>query len=186
MLHNHEITSLIRDTEPHERGLFSVDPAFGQSNNYSNESGTRRKTTHSTTQGHSSTVARVLGSDMLKKIQSSTREGTRGRRVDVEVLLQGAEKLCSVYDVPGTADRVNAIRTRYHPLTTSITQLEDKLVQQQSSLPRPNLDGKGSIDPLKEDESKVDEETLQKLEEKKMALEARLAALDKDLGGLRG
>lgn len=166
--------------------MFSLDPALGQKSSYSNEAATRRRTTHSTMQGSSSTVARVLGSEMLKQIQSSTQEGSRGRRVDIEVLLQGAEKLCSVYDVSGTTERVDAIRTRYRPLTNSIAQLEEKLVRQQLSVPHSSADARDSDKPLNADDLKVDEDTLQRLEAKRRTLEARLAALDKDLGGLRG
>ena len=155
----------------------------------------RRKTTHGGVQGHSTTVARVLGSEMLRKIQSSTQEGGRGRRVDIETLLQGAEKLCAVYHVPGTMDRINGIRTRHHSLSTSIADWEDKLTRQQSSMPRfgdaasrPGLDEQAA-DELRttvEDNLEVDEDVLQKLEAKKKALEGRIAALDRDLGGLRG
>jgi len=135
LLHPHDITTLIRDTESHERALFSVPPpapppraqdpsssTFGAINN--------RRTTTFNASGRSSVidgsvggganavraprrntaVAAVLGGDLVDRIRRGGgggvgsglgyrhfegRERERGE-VDVEVLLEGAEKLCSV------------------------------------------------------------------------------------------
>lgn len=199
LLHNHEITALIRDTEPHERGLFSVDHAIGQNgtkkadNTHSNDGNARRKTGQGAVHAQSSTVARVLGPEMLRKIQSSTQEGGRGRKIDLETLLQGAEKLCSAYDVSGTKDRIDAIRTRHQSLITSIASYEQKLSRQHPRGPRAGADetvsGISASDmshTAEADPSSNEEDTLQTLEERKKTLESRIAAMERDLGGLRG
>ena len=114
LLGNHEITNLIRDTEPHERALFSIDP------NVANDSLSRRSTRRAAgfPRGDSgvsgrksiytsqeptkqSAVARVLGGEMLQEIQQSnnraTSQGNGGASgVNIEILLRGAEKLCAV------------------------------------------------------------------------------------------
>jgi hypothetical protein len=113
LLGNQEITNLIRDTEPHERALFSVDPNAASG---SSQGSIRRATTFpgnengiigrkSTYAGHEprkqSAVARVLGGELLQEIQQSTRRATSQRNgggsgVNVEILVRGAEKLCAV------------------------------------------------------------------------------------------
>ena len=113
LLGNHEITNLIRDTEPHERALFSIDPnvAYGSS---SQRSGRRvtlfpednrvlgRKSIYTIQEARKkSAVARVLGGEMLQEIQQSNRNATSqrdggGSGVNVDILLRGAEKLCAV------------------------------------------------------------------------------------------
>lgn len=108
MLNAPDITSLIRDTEAHERALFTVDPVTK-----SQRRATRRVTTYpadsSTTESlasriaaaranpRQSAVARVLGVDMMEKIRRSTGTSARAPRgeIDVEILLLGAEKLCN-------------------------------------------------------------------------------------------
>lgn len=181
---------LIRDTEPHERGLFSVDPNIKSGRDYGSESIARRKAGRDE-QYQSSVIAKVLGNDILMKLQSSNSNSGRSRRVDVEVLLQGAEKLSAVCEVLGSAERIANIRAQYDQLSSSIKRYEDKLSQQQASL---NGGGSGSTgddlrkqdfvahgDITEEDEIRV----VKELENKKVALEARLAEMDRDLGGLR-
>lgn len=110
LLGSHDITSLIRDTETHERALFQVDPAVKAQK--SQRRATRRGTTFSTesenesmasriysarNNRNQSAVARVLGSDMMEEIKRSAGTSSRGRgEVNVEVLLRGAEILCNV------------------------------------------------------------------------------------------
>jgi DASH complex subunit Spc34 len=110
LLGNHEITTLIRDTEPHERALFSIDP---NAKALPTQRRSNRRTTTFTSDENrgpipfnagprkQSAVARVLGSDMLHEIESyggnatnRRPEGSKG--VNVEVILKGAEKLCMV------------------------------------------------------------------------------------------
>jgi hypothetical protein len=110
LLGNHEITSLIRDTEPHERALFSVD---SRAKPFPTQRRSHRRTTvfpadegsrlplFSAIPRKQSAVARVLGSHMLQEIEayrgnaSDRKPGSSGG-VNVDVLLKGAEKLCSV------------------------------------------------------------------------------------------
>ena len=109
ILGNHEITTLIRDTEPHERALFSIDPDARvlPTQRRSN----RRNTTFVSDENQATSsfnaiprkqsVARVLGSDMLQEIEGyrgnpTTRKMGNSGAVDIEMLLRGAEKLCAV------------------------------------------------------------------------------------------
>lgn len=110
ILGNHEITSLIRDTEPHERALFSVDPNARVLPTQRRPN--RRTTTFASDESKApasfnaiprkqTAVSRFLGPDMLHEIENY-RGNTKGTKwtstegVDVEVLLRGAEKLCAV------------------------------------------------------------------------------------------
>lgn len=208
LLHNQEITALIRDTEPHEHGLFSIDPSVRAgraqpgSRNYANDSAARRKTLSYTVQPQSSAVARVLGSDLLRKIQSSNRETSRGRRVDIDILLQGVEKLCAACDVPGAATRVADLRARHEQISTSIQHYEGKVTKQQSSLHQ--LHGGSGEDEFPEntqedfaavasatmytvtdDDLNAEEMAIKELELRKKGLEERVAGMQRDLGGLR-
>ncbi|KAI7118377.1 hypothetical protein KC352_g33571 [Hortaea werneckii] len=108
---NHDITALIRDTEQHERALFHLAPppmpsksaggdVTGPPKTTSNAGSTaaRRQTAFPTSvrQPKSKAVAAVLGGDLYAKTR---REGAnvRGKGdVDVEVLLEGAERLGAV------------------------------------------------------------------------------------------
>lgn len=161
------------------------------------DSGARRRTVHNGGQSQNSAVARVLGSDMLRKIQLANRQGNRGRGVDIEVLLACAEKLCDTLDVPGTMDKVAVLRQRHVEISASIKRYEDQVSQQQASLSRYN-DGEenhpedventmGMADVQKaitEYDLKAEEDAVKELEVKKKALEARVAGMEKDLGGL--
>ncbi len=104
LLHSHDITTLIRDTEAHERALFTPAP--------SDESSTsRRSTVHGLKSNgqsingsalfrvprHGSAVAALLGGELGEQIQrGGTNEGKEKGEVDVDILLKGAERLCRV------------------------------------------------------------------------------------------
>lgn len=202
MLHNQEITALIRDTEPHERGLFSLDPNFrnGLSASGARSQGadpaSRRKTAYGNSHGQSSAVARVLGNDMLRQIRASDRDSGRGRGVDIEVLLQGAEKLCAAYEVSGAMDRISALRLRHEQISRSIASYENQISNQQVSMGRfSTRDDEGDRDnqhdapeqvpmAFSEQDLAAEEDAIQELESKKKALEARVAGMERDLGGL--
>lgn len=200
LLHNQEITALIRDTEPHERGLFSLDPnsrnGIGSSSARSQGADTtsRRRTAYGNTQSQPSAVARVLGNDMLRQIRSSNRDAGRGGGVDIEILLQGAERLCAAYQTPGTMDRIAALRQRHDKISTSIRSYEGQISQQQSSMNRFNT---GSVEEdvafdandeirmiFNEQDLAAEDAAIKELEAKKKALEARVAGMERDLGGL--
>jgi hypothetical protein len=121
LLGQHDITTLIRDTETHERALFSVPPPPPPK--AQDPSGNKRRTTVFQSQSagpglsadsvraprRNTAVAAVLGKDLVERIRRGGGGGAgsglgyqayeRGREkgeVDVEVLLEGAEKLCNV------------------------------------------------------------------------------------------
>ena len=110
ILGNHEITSLIRDTEPHERALFSIDPnarVLPAQRRYKRRTTTfasdenKAPTSFNAIPRKQSAVSRVLGPDMLHEIESYRENATKKKStstggVDVEILLRGAEKLCAV------------------------------------------------------------------------------------------
>ncbi|KAI9799200.1 MAG: hypothetical protein M1825_004843 [Sarcosagium campestre] len=162
LLHNHDITTLIRDTEAHERALFSVQPTppptardpskatrrttmIGKIPNdaYGNQSGgsiapPRRDTA----------VAAVLGGDMIEQIRhgggggiGSTHSFAGGEprertEIDVDVLLKGAEKL----PIPDAIERITTLRARFGQLEASIEHNTTKVAQhtlQLESLTKP-------------------------------------------------
>lgn len=102
---------MIRDTDAHERALFSINPAV---NSFTAQRRATRRGTFPTvdTSGeslasriysarnnrHQSAVARVLGTDMMEEIKKSTGSatGTNPGEVNVDVLLRGANILCEV------------------------------------------------------------------------------------------
>lgn len=204
LLHNREITALIRDVEPHERGLFSTDSSIGgeigqlKSRSIGPDFRARKQTGYNGTQNQASAVARVLGRDMLKKIQSSNRHGNRERGVDVEVLLVGAERLCEAFDVPGALDKIAILRQRHYEVSTSIKRYETQVSQQQAAISKYNggeqrysEDAENTISvadmqkSITEADLRAEEEAVRELDAKKKALEARVANIGKDLGGIR-
>ena len=136
---------------------------------------------------------------MLKQIQSSNRESGRGKRVDLEILLQGAEKLCAAFDMPGVLDRIVTIRARHEQISVSIARLEDKVTRQQSSLGRWNAGVEDADDQentvaftnivlqaYTEQDFRAEQDVVKVLEARKKELEERIAGMERDLGGLRG
>ena len=106
-MHSHAITALIRDTEAHERALFTL-----ASPSDSRASAARRSTVHGLNGNRKSLKAGIgwvkaprqdsavaallegeLGEDITNRGISDGKE--RGE-IDVNVLLKGAEKLCGV------------------------------------------------------------------------------------------
>lgn len=110
LLAPHDITALIRDTEVHERALFSIAapplPAKGQPfSSSANGSFAGRTTTKQPKRN--TAVAAVLGGDLYRRIRNAESgpeaNPSYGRAMskqkgdlDVDVLLEGAEKLCKV------------------------------------------------------------------------------------------
>ncbi|KKZ60555.1 hypothetical protein EMCG_04732 [[Emmonsia] crescens] len=154
MLRPHDITTLIRDTEPHERALFSIDPST-RSSKHSQRRATRRATTAASAfpdlgppgdggdsmasriyaakhNKNQSAVAQVLGGDMVDEIKKARGE------INVEVLLRGAEMLCNVYPIPGAQEQIASLRHRHERLSTSIAHLESRIAEQSAQLQRMN------------------------------------------------
>ena len=213
LLGSHEITTLIRDTEPHERALFSIEPNTvnditsntRRNTAFTNGSDTNsygRKSLHPNTLSiRQSAVARVLGNDLLQQIRQSSTDATRSKSgVNIEVLLRGAEKLCAVYSVSGATERVTALRNRHRQVTTSLSVYEELVAKQQVHLNRFNdsqktehREDRGSElaqghsfeqQSLTERDFQLEEEEVSELEARKKYLESRVAGLEKDLGGL--
>lgn len=104
LLHPHDITALIRDTEAHERALFRVAPP--EPGSYEPIPHTRKSmfpAGDNLKGGYAgikpnTAVGRILGGEFMEKVRKGDRasEGKEKADVDVEMLLDGAEKLHSV------------------------------------------------------------------------------------------
>lgn len=215
LLAPHDITALIRDTEAHERALFHLAPPplprapggqdFAASFSSSTASAAaRRGTVYSSKAPRRNTaVAAVLGGDLYQKTrrgeaERSGRPAKEKGEVDVEVLLEGAEKLCAVYAVPGAADRIAQLRRRHQQLSANIAHYENRVALQTRELERMNRPADfdeaeadlGGEEPVLESvrvapvDLQREQEELEELERKKKALEERVSGMEKDLGGL--
>lgn len=138
-------------------------------------------------------VAAVLGGEMHERI---TRGG--GGEVDIEALLEGAERLCGVYEVPGALRRIAEMRARAPEIEGRMAYYEGKVREQGAMLEAMNKDwrgedygeekeeeedaGDGAI--ATEEQLRGEEEEVRELERRKRELQARLRAMEKDLGGL--
>ncbi|KAL1961516.1 hypothetical protein VTN77DRAFT_1657 [Rasamsonia byssochlamydoides] len=208
LLNNHDITALIRDTEAHERALFSVDPS-AKSFPSSQRRATRRGTIYPTegsgesmasriyaarNNRNQSAVARVLGTDMMEEIKRSSGRAPRGE-INVDVLLKGAEILCNVYPIAGAAEKISSLRYRYQQLTESIAELEARVAKNAAELERMSQAYDHDEDdfedaPQQEAVTVTDEdierelEEIRELERKKRALEERVTGMERDLGSL--
>ncbi|KAI1103025.1 DASH complex, subunit Spc34 [Jackrogersella minutella] len=162
LLANDDITSLIRDTEAHERALFSVPPppppplaSSSQTLEPPAQSG-RRQTVFNVASGEVTTsgsntgrnagaprrhtaVAAVLGGDLHDQIRRSERRGGKDD-IDVEILLKGAEKLCGVYPLAGALERIAAQRSKYTHSRSTLAYYEAKVAEQAEALARMNKD----------------------------------------------
>ncbi len=147
-----------------------------------------------------SAVSMVLGNDMLREIRQSSNARAHGG-VNVEVLLRGAEKLCDVYSVAGTSDKIRALRNQHNEVAASLDVLEEKVLKQQSVLdrknPGPNTEDASNEDDatqaamtskdqhtLTEEDFHREEDEIRELEARKKALEDRVSGMERDLGGL--
>ena len=214
LLHSHDITALIRDTEAHERALFTLSPPEQlpvvpdaklqrcSTFNPINGAGLGRS------QRQGSAVATLLGGELGEQIRNeNTKEGKDRGDVDVNLLLKGAEKLCSIYPIVGAPDRISALRSRYEQLAASISRHEARVTKQTAQLAKMNRHKNGNGDDNEEDDDdedgqeqdvddaiphfQVTEEDIQRendeieeLEKKKRLLEDRVSGMERDLGGL--
>lgn len=116
VLNSNDITALIRDTEIHERAIFTLREPPAATKSRDLPGGAGRRTTTFDLQGgvgannvnfprgprKNTAVAAVLGGELAERIRAEAsglggpgRDRERGD-VDVNVLLSGAEKLCAV------------------------------------------------------------------------------------------
>jgi hypothetical protein len=214
LLGQHEITTLIRDTEAHERALFSLNPSMSRGSNVqpdsmygglqqSDRSTHGRKSIYATGPPvKQSAVARVLGPDMLYEIRQTSGSASRGRgTVNVEILLRGAEKLGEVYNVSGATEKISSLRQRHQSIMTSIEEYQSRVTQQQSSLNKLNsgstygndddqldADRDAAVQPptraFTETDLLAEEAEIKELEARKKALEERVSGMAHDLEGL--
>lgn len=214
ILSNHDITALIRDTETHERALFHLAPPpltakssgadFASSASDAASLANRRSTAYASRQPKNKAVVAVLGGDLYAKIQRQPDSRQKGE-VDVELLLQGAEKLAAVYPIPGAADRISQLRRRHQQLEANIAHYVDRVAEQRKEFdkmekPSSAADSEENED-VEDDETSqgwaqtervvlaqedwdVAEEDIKELERKKKSLEDRVTGMERDLSGL--
>ncbi|KAH8703927.1 DASH complex subunit Spc34 [Talaromyces proteolyticus] len=207
LLNTPDITTLIRDTEVHERALFTLD----QSSKPSQRRATRRGTSFpiepqgetmasriyaARNNRHQSAVARVLGNDMMDEIKRSTGSSTRAARgeINIDVLLKGAEILCNVYPVPGAPEKISNLRYRYSQITASLEQLEARVAENTAELERINeaydkdefdfADSQPQDTQVTDDDIEKELEEIRELERRKRTLEERVTGIERDLGEL--
>ncbi|CAG8980783.1 hypothetical protein HYALB_00010688 [Hymenoscyphus albidus] len=198
LLSTPDITSLIRDTEPHERALFSVPhPQPPPSILPSEKPTSRRQTIFNVAAGEVTTsststsrvprrntaVAAVLGAELHTEV----RKTERGRgEVDVEVLLRGVEKLNAVYGVDGVEGRVRDVRARYGRLRGSVEFFERKVERLTRGSDEEEMEGDGGDESVHvtEEDLRREEEEIRELEGRKRDLEERVSGMERDLGGL--
>ena len=121
--------------------------------------------------------------------------------LDVEVLLQGAEKLAAVYPIAGANDRIAALRRRHQQLAANIGHYEGVVAEQTEKLQamkrpgsRSGLSesdagegveaGEDAAIPLTREDLEREEMEVRELERKKKGLEDRVEGMERDLGGL--
>ncbi|KAF2147434.1 uncharacterized protein K452DRAFT_293856 [Aplosporella prunicola CBS 121167] len=227
LLHPHDITALIRDTESHERALFSVPPPQPQPKPQDPLTSSNRRNTVFNPNGSSNAVgggganamraprrntavAAVLGTELVERIRQGGGGGAGsglgyrsygGRdkgEIDVETLLEGAEKLCGVYPIPGVAERIASLRQRHVQLASSVEHYELRVAEQTAQLSRMNRprdfadDDEPEVAPepqveedlLTVEDLRREEEEIRDLERKKRGLEDRVNSMGRDISGV--
>lgn len=215
LLGQHEITSLIRDTEAHERALFhlAAPPIPGRTSGTEYTPGTanapmttaaRRTTMYGGgRQPKNKAVAAVLGGDLYQRTRKDGIAAVRQKgEVDVEVLLEGAEKLAAVYPIPGASEKIASLRRRHQDLLAGIAFHEAQVNKQTKDLERMNMSSAygddEDVDEIMDETTEMapapaymtkedlerEEAEIRGLEQKKKDLEERVTGMERDLGGL--
>lgn len=146
-------------------------------------------------------VAAVLGGDLYQRTRRDPSTRQKGE-VDVEVLLEGAERLAAVYPIPGATDRISRLRRRHQQVMANIAHYEERVNQQVKELEALNgpshyeddnedadMDA-GADEPtvtaltITKEDIEREEAEIRELEQKKKALEDRVTDMERDLGGL--
>lgn len=155
-------------------------------------------------------VAAVLGNELVERIRRGGGGGagsglgyrkydaSNKNEVDVESLLEGAEKLLSVYQVPGAYAKIAAMRQRHARLEASLEYYESRLAEQTAQLSRLNRSREEYVDEddeveeqpqedfvLTAEDLRREEEEVRQLESKKRGLEDRVHSMGRDISGLR-
>ncbi|KAF3927211.1 hypothetical protein ABW20_dc0105102 [Dactylellina cionopaga] len=184
------ITSLIRDTSPYERVLFSSPSASSSSQ----ESFAQRVPMLST---KSTLLGSLLDGDVMHQVRSAVRTAHLKGEIDVELLLQGAENLARIYPTPGLDDKIGNLREKYHDLQSSVLLHEELVTAQrtQLDLQRGVADQLGPLERPLETTTHVlnavtdadigaEEIAIQQLEARRLEVESEIRDLDRRLGSL--
>lgn len=154
-----------------------------------------------------SAVARVLGGDVLDEIKrsgaGSNKIGSGKGEINIEILLSGAEKLCSTYPIAGAPEKISTLRKRHRQVAEAVAHYEGIVSKQAAKLERMNKsqdfgseyeddeDVEGVHATTNVDDNNITAEDLQRqkdeileLEHKKRILEERVSGMERDLGGL--
>ncbi|KAG0643472.1 DASH complex subunit Spc34 [Tuber brumale] len=180
LLRSTDIVSLIRDTDAHERALFTV-PTVPTENDM-------KKSRMSIAPRKNTAVYSALGGDMVEKLRRGGAGGVGGGvggvatgEVDVEVLLMGAERLLGVYHIPGAEERIHRARERYDHLAESLENYEALVEAQRQQLdliqgPEPEVieEEEEVGDEITDEMLAAEEEEIRELEERKAELEERI------------
>ncbi|KAH8727822.1 acyl-CoA dehydrogenase/oxidase [Phaeosphaeriaceae sp. PMI808] len=141
-------------------------------------------------------VAAVLGNNLVERIRRGggggagsglgyrTYNSNNKHEVDVESLLEGAEKLLGVYPIPGAHEKIASMRQRHAQVTASIDYYEERLEEQTTQLGRLNRnrdyieEDEAQEEPpeqplLSEEDLRREEEEMRQMERKKRELEDR-------------
>ncbi|RDL33860.1 Uncharacterized protein BP5553_08228 [Venustampulla echinocandica] len=208
LLSSPDITSLIRDTEPHERALFSVPPPPPPPSSTAPfpvpDSKSRRQTVFSVASGgevttaagassrvprRNTAVAAVLGPELHSEVRETEGRG----EFDIEVLLRGVDKLNAVYEVRGVPERVRNIRARYGRLRDSVDFYETKVQRLNKELDGINRGGSWQDDENEDEEGggveeaevvEVTDEDLRREEEEIRELEKKKRELEERVTGM--
>lgn len=214
LLRSHDITSLIRDTEAHERTLFKYAPPE-QANLQSDQRMLRKSiaysprdyNTHSLNgKGHPRTrfqppaVAKLLANDTRDEARHKDVGASKERgEIDVNYLLKSAERLSDVYPIPGSKERIRSLQSRFDQLTASIGRYENRMSKQTLELSKINRRGGlgeegyaaspneiSDIFPRngKSDELPITAEDLEKEEQDVRELERKKQALEERVSGM--
>lgn len=147
-------------------------------------------------------MAAVLGGDLHAQItRRNPGSGSGGGQgeLDIEVLLRGAEKLCTVYPLPGALEKIPAQRRKNEQLMNTLAYYEARVAEQQEALDRLNLEryaeeeeedeavrreSAAVNDAMTEEDLRREEEEIRELDRRRRELQARLRATERDLNGL--
>ncbi|KAK6514144.1 hypothetical protein TWF506_008561 [Arthrobotrys conoides] len=176
------ITSLIRDTSPYERVLFS---------SASNEGFKEGPSALSSKPG---LLGSLLDGNLVHQVQSTVKTAQLKGDVDVEMLLHGAEDLARIYPIPGLDDRIEQLRSRYQDLLSSVILHEELVVAQRTQLDLQRGSTKGEyIRKVKEPKAakhtltkadiQAEEIAIKHLEARKFEMESEIRELDRRLTG---
>ncbi|KAF8250218.1 DASH complex, subunit Spc34 [Wilcoxina mikolae CBS 423.85] len=200
ILRSRDIVSLIRDTDVHERALFTVpSPAHGRPTEPNAKPLLGDKTRLAVAPRRNTAVYSVLGGDMIEQLRRGGAGGVEGgiggiatNEVDVELLLLGAEKLVDVYHIQGATRRIEAARERFDQLTESITNYEALVEAQRSQLDLINhsIDVDYEIPPPQPEETvteemiEQEEEAIRKLEQRREQMELKIENIDRQMSSV--